>query len=119
MVFKVPWDLAFCSSSVVVNWLMMVVKRDCWLDSEDLYLLVGLSFLLLLLLFVSEVFGCLWLVVFFGRMIWVGWNDIQRGEWQCRYGRWRDEFGRRRRATNRICLKRIKGFAPEESKGFA
>ena len=37
--------------------------------------------------------GCLWLFVFFGRMIWVGWNDIQRGEWQCRYGRWRDEFG--------------------------
>ena len=37
--------------------------------------------------------GSLWLFVFFGRMIWVGWNDIQRGEWQCRYGRWRDEFG--------------------------
>ena len=49
MVFKVPWDLAFCSSSVVVNWLMMVVKRDCCLDSEKLYLLVGLYFLLLLL----------------------------------------------------------------------
>ena len=26
---------AFCSSSVVVNWLIMVVKRDCWLNSEE------------------------------------------------------------------------------------
>ena len=29
---------AFCSSSVVVNWLMMVVKRDRWLNSEELSL---------------------------------------------------------------------------------
>ena len=38
MIFKVPSDLAFCSSLVVVNWLMMAVKGDCWAFSEELYL---------------------------------------------------------------------------------
>ena len=65
MVFKVPWDLAFCSSSVVVNWLMMVVKRDRWLNSEELSLSEAL-------LVVFIVCFCQSVVVYGWLCFWVG-----------------------------------------------
>ena len=63
MVFKVPSDQRFCSPSVAVNWLMMVVKRD---SGQSCVPSVVRLFMLLLFVFVR-----LWMFM----VICVFWSD--------------------------------------------
>ena len=114
MVFKVPSDQRFCSPSVAVNWLMMVVKRD---SGQSCVPSVVRLFMLLLFVFVR-----LWLFM----VICVFWSDDLGGlEWYSKGGVavslrkverriWQEAEEQERhkqdllKKNQRICLKKIK-----------